>query len=79
MNDFAKNRPSLKFEKAIYNQYEMEDGILEYANAKRVDMIAMITHNRRHSPAYRIGATESLVFRSNIPVLSISPGSTSVS
>lgn len=73
MDDFARKNPSIKFEKAIYNQYELEDGILEYAKLIKADMIAMITHNRRNSPAYRIGATESLVFRSNIPVLSISP------
>lgn len=73
MDDFAKKYPNLKFEKAIYNQYELEDGILEYARARKIDLIAMITHNRRHSPAYRIGTTESIVFRSMIPVLSISP------
>ncbi len=76
MDDFAKKYPDLKFEKAIYNHYELEDGILNYAVARKMDLIAMITHNRRHSPGYRIGTTESLVFRSTIPVLSISPGPT---
>jgi nucleotide-binding universal stress UspA family protein len=75
MDDFTKKNPTIKFVKEIYNQYELEDGILEYSQQIKADMIAMITHNRRHSPAYRIGATESLVFRSSIPVLSISPSS----
>ena len=73
MNDFASKYPGLKFETAIYNQYELEDGVLEYASSVDADAIAMITHNRRNSPSYRVGATESLVFRSSIPVLSISP------
>jgi nucleotide-binding universal stress UspA family protein len=73
MNDFANKYPDIKFEKGIYNQYELEDGVLEYASQIKADMIAMITHNRRNSPAYRIGATESLVFRSTTPVLSVSP------
>jgi K+-sensing histidine kinase KdpD len=73
MDDFANKYPDLKFETAIYCQHELEDGVLEYAASVDADAIAMITHNRRNSPAYRIGATESLVFRSTIPVLSVSP------
>ena len=71
MDRFASNYPELKFVKAVYNQHDLDNGILEYSKDIHADWIAMITHDRRTSPEYLIGVTESVVYHADTPVLSV--------
>ncbi len=74
MNAFREQYPDLSIEVMIYNHFDPESGILEYAQDVGADLIAMATSERRHHPRYRIGLTESLVFHAGVPVLSINSG-----
>ncbi len=71
MNAFAEHYPDQRFIMATYDHQDTVTGILEYYEQIDADMIATITHDRRHSAKYLIGITEALVFYSNIPVLSV--------
>lgn len=73
MQKFAAKYPSLKFDEGVSSDYELEDGILNYAESVDADLIAVITSDRRNTPGYRIGITETLVFRSRTPVLVVTP------
>jgi len=77
MNAFREQYPDLSIGVMIYNHFDPESGILEYAQDVGADLIAMATSDRRQHPRYRIGMTESLVFHSGIPVLSINSGALS--
>lgn len=73
LHKFAAKYSSLKFDEGVSCAYELEDGILSYAKSVGADLIAVITSDRRNSPGYRVGTTETLVFRSPIPVLVVTP------
>lgn len=71
INDFASHYQGVRFEKVIYDHYELEDGILDFAQDVQPDVLALAPHNRRALAQYLIGVTETLVYRSDIPVLSV--------
>lgn len=63
----AKNgKPSL----FIYNDYEKEEGILNVSKKLKSNVLALVTHNRKGKSNYLLGVTETLLFHSDIPVLS---------
>jgi nucleotide-binding universal stress UspA family protein len=71
MSAFAQRHPEQKFDMGTYNHRDPVTGILEYSEEVGADMIATITHDRRHRSKYLVGNTESLVFHADIPVLSV--------
>lgn len=77
LKTFASKYPELKFEQAIYNQFNLDSGIEQYAHEISADWIAMATHNRKNKPGYLLGVTESVAFHTNIPVLSVNINSPS--
>lgn len=68
---FIPVQKEVKFNSFIYNDVERERGILKFAENKKMDLIAMVTHDRKDKPKYVVGITETILFHSNIPVLSI--------
>lgn len=71
MEDFVVRHSDVKLKWAEYQHPDPVTGILEYCEEARADMVALVTHDRRHSAKYLIGVTESLVFHSNLPILSV--------
>jgi nucleotide-binding universal stress UspA family protein len=72
MDSFIKRYPDLKFNKVIYNHEEAAEGIIQFVeDYPSMDWIALITQRRTAKPKYVIGHTETLAFRSGIPVLSV--------
>jgi nucleotide-binding universal stress UspA family protein len=65
------NRNGVKFNHIIYNDYNKESGIINAAKKRGADMIAIVTHNRKGKPSYLFGITETLLYHSDIPVLSL--------
>lgn len=72
---FIPVQKAVKFHSYVYNDFERERGILKFAENKKMDLITMVTHNRKDKPKYVIGITETILFHSNIPVLSMVGGS----
>ncbi len=71
LNEFAARYPGQKIEVSTYNHHDPVNGILEFCQDVKADVICTVTQDRRHSAKYLIGITESLAFHSEIPVLSI--------
>jgi nucleotide-binding universal stress UspA family protein len=71
MDSFIVRYPEVKFHKVIYNHIDITEGILQFTEDNPMDWIALITRNRKLKPKYIIGHTETLSFRSVIPVLSV--------
>lgn len=68
---FTQEHPEVPFETAIYCHHDVDSGILEYAHNVKADWIAMVTHNRRHKDKYLIGITETIAFKSDLPLLTV--------
>lgn len=71
MTAFQNKHQDIKLNPSVYNHHDPVTGILEYCEEAKADMIALVTHDRRYSVKYLIGITESLVFHSTLPVLSV--------
>lgn len=68
---FAREHPEIEFETAIYNNRDIDTGILEYAHDVKADWIGMVAHNRKHKDKYLIGITETIAFKSDLPLLTV--------
>ncbi|MFN3839909.1 MAG: universal stress protein [Cyclobacteriaceae bacterium] len=71
MSDLVPVQRAVKFYSFIYNDFDKEKGILNFAKRHKMDLIAMVTHNRKGRPNYQLGVTETLLYHTNIPVLSM--------
>lgn len=71
MEKFSKNFEGIKMTKTIYNHKELHKGVLEYCSEAKADWVALVAHDRRRSPQYLIGVTETLVYHGDVPVLSV--------
>ena len=70
IRDFAANFDLKKFTTHIYNDANVEKGILNFSNSINADLIAMCTHNRTALSHFFNGSiSEDLVNHSNKPVI----------
>lgn len=70
MKKYITVQRNVKYHTIVRNSLDKEKGILECAERRKADMIAMVTHLRKHKSSYLVGVTETVVFHSKIPVLS---------
>ncbi len=63
--------PELKMKTSIYNSFDVEKGMLRFAEEQDIQIIAKVTHNRARKAGYDFGITEALLYKSRQPVLSI--------
>lgn len=71
LDKFMPKENEIKFKGYVYNALEKERGIVHFSEKEHVDLIAMTTHNRKGKPNYLLGVTETVLFHSDVPVLSI--------
>ncbi|AFL86032.1 universal stress protein UspA-like protein [Belliella baltica DSM 15883] len=71
MQKYAIGQEELIIHKHIYNHHEAENGIVEFATRNNIGFIAMASNKRKSANTYMIGATETVLFKSDIPVLSV--------
>jgi nucleotide-binding universal stress UspA family protein len=71
MDHFIARYPEITFKKVIYNHEDSAEGILQFVEDYPMDWIALVTRRHTAKPQYVIGHTETLAFRSEIPVLSV--------
>lgn len=63
--------PDVKMKAEVYNAFDVEKGMMAYAEEHNVQIIAKVTHNRARRAGYDFGITEGLLYKSKLPVLSI--------
>lgn len=70
MNDFVSNFKINKFETHVYNESNVEKGILNFANSIDADLIGMSTHGRKGLSHFFNGSiSEDLVNHASRPVI----------
>ena len=57
--------------KQVYENGDDENGIIDYAERRGIGWIGIDSNTRKSSASYRIGVTETLIYRTVIPVLSV--------
>jgi nucleotide-binding universal stress UspA family protein len=71
MNAFMKGNEELTFHDHIFNDSEIEKGMIAFAAAQHINWIILLTGDHGHAPAYQIGTTETLLFKGDLGVMSI--------
>lgn len=55
----------------IHNDFYKDQGILNVSKKIKTNVLALATHNRKNKKNYQIGITETMIFKTDMPVLSI--------
>jgi nucleotide-binding universal stress UspA family protein len=63
--------PDVKMKCEVYNALDIEKGLLAFAEQNKVQVLAKVTHNRARRAGYDFGITETLLYKSKVPVLSV--------
>ncbi len=66
----VQQQQQVKFRTHIFNDLTHEQGIINFSRYIKADWIAMMAHARTHKPYYHLGSTETVLFHSEVPVLS---------
>ncbi len=70
MNDFIAKYDDVQFEKHVWNEYTVEDGIISFARNNEVDLVATATHGFKGlRRMIHVNVTENLINHSEKPVL----------
>ncbi|HRK54751.1 MAG TPA: universal stress protein [Cyclobacteriaceae bacterium] len=71
MTKMMEAYPDMKMKGEVYNALDIEKGLLDYAEQNKIQVIAKVTQNRSRRAGYDFGITETLLFKSNVPLLSV--------
>lgn len=71
MKKLMEAYPAVKMKGEVYNSLNVEKGMLDFAETHNVQVIAKVTHNRARRAGYDFGITETLLYKSKLPVLSV--------
>ena len=71
MTSFAKGYEQFVIHRHIYNHKEAEQGIMEFCEAKGINLVAMVARPKLSSSTYLIGTTETMIFKTDFGILSI--------
>jgi nucleotide-binding universal stress UspA family protein len=58
------------FNCVVYHDKEIETGVNNYAKKSKAGMIALVTNLRKRKAGYHLGVAETILFHTNVPVLS---------
>lgn len=70
MKKFVHVQKQVEFRLNISNAESKDEGIISLAKKCHADCIALATHWHRTKPTYALGIAETLLLRSNLPVMS---------
>lgn len=71
MQKYALGLEDIVIHKHIFNHTEAEKGIVEFAMKNNMGFIGIATNNRKTASGYLIGVTETVLYKSETPVLSV--------
>jgi len=71
MKRYAIGHEDLIIHKHIYNHDDTENGIIEFATVNNIGYIAIASNNRKNASSYHVGITETLIYKSDFPILSV--------
>ncbi len=68
---YAKGFEDITIHKHVYSHLEIENGIVEFAENNKIGFIGIASNNRKGTSSYQIGVTDTVLFKTDIPVLSV--------
>lgn len=71
MTEFVKGNEQFVIHKQVYNHQEPEKGIMEFCQTQGINLVGVVSGDRKHASSYIIGTTETLIYKSELGVLSI--------
>jgi nucleotide-binding universal stress UspA family protein len=71
MDAYAKGFEDLVIHKHVYCHAEPENGIVEFAKKRKIGFIGIASGNRKGMAAYQVGVTDTVLYKSEIAVLSV--------
>jgi nucleotide-binding universal stress UspA family protein len=71
MSGFSKGHEEVILHTHVFNHKEVEQGIIEFCNSKSIDIAAVVSGDRKGMSSYLIGTTDTLIFKSEMGVLSV--------
>jgi nucleotide-binding universal stress UspA family protein len=71
MAEFGKGNEQFVIHRHVYNHQNAELGIAEFCKSAGIHLVALVSSNRKTSSAYLIGITETVIFQSELGVLSV--------
>ena len=71
MNEFSHGNEELVFHQHVFNDNEVENGIISFSSIHDISWVALVSGTRGSAPAYLIGTTETVIYRSDLGVLSV--------
>lgn len=71
MDLFQKGNEEIVFHQHVYNSKEVESGLMNFAKEHGIKWMVVATGHHERSPAYQIGVTETILFKSDLGVLSV--------
>jgi nucleotide-binding universal stress UspA family protein len=71
MAAFSKGNEEIILQKHVINNTNIVNGIHSFCVTKGIEVVALVSANRKGMPSYQIGTTETLIFNSDRAVMSI--------
>lgn len=71
MAEFGKGHEQFVIHRHVYNHIDAQQGIVEFCEKNSINLVGIVSGDHGHSSSYMIGTTETLIFRSDLGVLSI--------
>ncbi len=71
MAEFGKGHEQFVIHRHVYNHQDVEQGIMEFCTKNGIQLVGIVSGERSNSSMYMIGTTETLIFKSDVGVLSI--------
>jgi nucleotide-binding universal stress UspA family protein len=71
MDMFSRRFPNIAFIYHVFDHFDVQSGIIDFLKSANMDWLVMATHDREHTPIYQLGFTESVLFHTPLPVMSL--------
>lgn len=71
MHAYAKGNEDLVIHHHVFSYPETENGIVAFAKSRNMGFIAIASGNRKGSAYYQVGVTDTVLFKTELPVLSV--------
>jgi len=71
MAEYGKGNEQFVIYRHVFNDVDAEHGIRGFCEKNNIHLVGVATGEHLHAPAYQIGTTETLIFKSDLGVLSL--------
>lgn len=71
MAEFGKGHEQFVIHRHVYNHNDAEQGIREFCDKNGIQLVGVVSGDHSHASMYVIGTTETLIFKSDLGILSL--------